>query len=314
MSLLYDQQSPSFELAGLTEVLQQATSLQEEVKYSLRFVHRAHSSSSQASGVFAQDAKSCKVDSLVSDTLVIATDPVTLSCPDNRRKYLSEVRQGCLQSSRVVSVAAGTMLLAATGLLDGRKATIHWQMRERLQRIYPKVVLQDDALFTEEENIYTCAGATGVLDLALRLVEIDCGRSVAAEVASRLLLCQRRSGDARQVSLTLRAQSTATDPIFGLLAWLPEHLVEDLSIGKLARRVAMSPRNFARIFRQQVRMTPGRYVESLRFEAAQRELRDPRRGVAEAAKSSGLGSSEALRRLFMRHLGLTPAKYRKLEG
>ncbi len=314
VSFLYDPLSHSFELAGLTEVLQQATLLQEEIEYSIRIVSYGHSSSSQHPGSPTADSELCNFKSFVSDILVIATNPVAVSCPEVRNRYLEHIRQVCIRSHRVVSMAAGTMLLAATGLLDGRRATIHWEMRECLQRMYPRVLSQADTLFTEEGNIYTCAGATGVLDLALRLVEIDCGRSIAAEIASKLLLHQRRSGDASQVSLTLRAQSTAMSPLCGLLEWLPEHLVEDLSIEKLARRVAMSPRNFARTFRQQVGMTPGRYVETLRFQVAQRELRESRQSVARAAASSGFDNPEALRRVFVRRLGLTPARYRSVES
>ncbi len=313
VSFLQDEMTHSFEIAGLTEVLRQATLLQEDVSYIIRIVRLGCNFSSQAS-LAMRDAESDEVESLAADTLVIAADPLAISSRDVRSRYLHHVRQGCLRSRRVVSVASGTMLLAATGLLDGRKATIHWGMRESLQRMYPKVVLQDNTLFTEEQNIYTCAGATAILDVALRLVEIDCGRLVAASVARRLLLYQRRSGDASQISLALLAQSGAADPIYSLLTWLPGHLVEDLSIEKLARRVAMSPRNFARIFRQQVGMTPARYVESLRFEAALFELRDPRQTVARAAEMCGFANSEALRRLFTRRVGLTPANFRKVAG
>lgn len=244
-----------------------------------------------------------------TDTLVVvAPGDVRNSSLD--REHLAVLRELCSRSRRVVAVAGGTIVLAATGLLDGCKVVAHWALRDSLKRFFPRVLLESDGLYVSDGNIVTCAGGLASADLALKLLEEDLGRKAASVVARRLLLHFRRSGNSRQISYTLQAQAAASDPIFDLLAWLPDHLREDLSVTSLARRTAMSPRNFARTFRSQTGTTPARYVECLRFEAAERELASNQQTVARVAESVGLTNTEALRRLFQRHLGITPRRFR----
>jgi transcriptional regulator GlxA family with amidase domain len=214
------------------------------------------------------------------------------------------------RSRRLASVASGTLLLAEAGLLNGRRATTHWQYQEQLSTRYPRVRLERDVIYVRDANIYTCAGATSGLDLALSMIEEDLGAAVAAQVAQTMLVSFRRSGAAPQISATLRAQQQQAGPIANLLSWLPDNLQQDLSIRKLARRSAMSPRNFARTFRREVGLTPAKHIENLRLEAARFRLESSSLTVDGVAFATGFESSETLRRLFVRRLGITPGRYR----
>jgi transcriptional regulator GlxA family with amidase domain len=243
------------------------------------------------------------------DTVVI-TGPYEPALCNLQPDYLEWLRNLCARSRRIVAVAGGAIYLAALGLLKGRVAVSHWSLHQHLETRYPGTSVRSDILYTQDENIYTCAGALASVDLALRLVEDDRGRAVSTYVAQKLLLPFRRTGVCSQVSSTLLAQDNLSHPISELIAWLPDHLTADLSVSKLARRVAMSPRNFARRFGEQVKMTPARYIEELRFEAAKRELVRRGQSVGGAADSSGFNNVESLRRLFQRRLGTTPKLFR----
>ena len=165
----------------------------------------------------------------------------------------------------------------------------------------------------KDGNCYTAAGGTSALDLALLLVEEDSGSQVALEVAKSMVLFLRRAGDQPQLSETLLAQKAPIGSISNLLVWMADHLDGDLSVSRLAKKVAMSPRNFARTFLRCVGKTPGRHVVDLRLEAAQRHLRQPTLSLSEIAKLSGFKSVEALRRLFNKKFGASPSHFRNTE-
>jgi len=175
-------------------------------------------------------------------------------------------------------------------------------------------LLERDVIYVRDGNLYTCAGATAGLDLALSMIEENLGPSLAMEVAQSMLLSFRRSGDAAQMSAALRAQAVHGSPIVDLLIWLPDHLQEDLSIKSLARRSAMSPRNFARIFTRQVGLTPAKHIENLRLEAARFQLESSELTVEGVAFATGFENSETLRRLFVRRLGVAPGRYRAMKA
>jgi transcriptional regulator GlxA family with amidase domain len=244
------------------------------------------------------------------DTFVI-TGPYGPPPGDLRPVFREWLKQQCLASRRIVSIAGGTAFLASTGLLKGRSVVAHWDLRRHLEGSYSGITVRSDILYTWEGNIYTCAGALATIDLALRLVEDDLGGAAAMHVARRMLVPLRRSPACNQISFTLQAQGEAGTPIADLLAWLPAQLGTDLSIAKLARRVAMSPRNFTRRFAEQIGVSPGRYIEELRFEAAKRELSRQGQSISGAAQVSGFGNTESLRRLFQRRLGITPKLFRE---
>jgi len=228
--------------------------------------------------------------------------------------FLDWLRKQSANSRRFGSVCTGALVLAEAGLLDGRRATTHWNWCGELARNYPRVTVDPDPIYVRDENCYTSAGVTAGIDLALALVEEDLGKSVALQVAQMMVVFLRRPGGQSQFSTTLAAQTCESQPLDDLLAWLPDHLQRDLSVDKLARQAAMSPRNFARLFRQEVGKTPARHIEDLRLEMARRQLEASSLSLDEVAAGSGFTSAEILRRAFGRRLGVTPGQYRASFG
>jgi transcriptional regulator GlxA family with amidase domain len=212
---------------------------------------------------------------------------------------------------RLASVCSGAFVLAEAGLLDGRKATTHWLGTAQLARLYPRVSVVPDAIFVRDGNVYTSAGVTAGIDLALALVEEDLGHATALEVARRLVVFLKRPGGQSQFSSHLAAQTPAPGALRDLPEWIVDNLAADLSVEALAARAAMSPRNFARVFRRETGMTPAKYVERARVDAARRWLEDAALGLEEVAQRCGFGSAEQMRRTFQRHLRVLPIDYRK---
>ena len=228
--------------------------------------------------------------------------------------FLEWLREHSQKARRFGSVCTGALVLAEAGLLDGRRATTHWNWCRDLARDYPQVRVDPDPIYVRDGNCYTSAGVTAGIDLALALVEEDLGSSLALEVARMLVVFLRRPSGQSQFSATLTAQKTENHSLGDLLAWLPDHLHSDLSVHSLARRTAMSPRNFARVFLQEVGATPARHIEDLRLEAARRQLERGTETIEAVADNVGFQSAEVLRRVFDRRLGVTPGQYRASFG
>ena len=214
------------------------------------------------------------------------------------------------RSRRVASVCTGAFLLARAGLLDGRRATTHWSACAALARRHPEISVQPDPIFVRDGDVYTSAGVTAGMDLALALVDEDLGRDVALEVARWLVLFLRRPGGQAQFSAQLAAQAAEREPLRELQGWIPDNLDADLSVPALARRVSMSERNFARAFRNEVGMTPGAYVEAARVERARIALETASEPIEVVAQRTGFGTVETMRRAFRRRLGVSPGDYR----
>jgi transcriptional regulator GlxA family with amidase domain len=211
---------------------------------------------------------------------------------------------------RLGSICTGAFVLAAAGLLDGRQATTHWKWCQRLARAYPQIDVDAEPIFIRDGPVFTSAGITAGMDLALALVEEDFGRDAALWIARHLVLFLRRPGGQSQFSALLDLQAAEREPLRDLQAWVAEHLDEDLSVERLAGRVHMSARNFARVFRRQVGWTPARFVERLRVEAARRRLEESHAGLAQVARECGFGSADSMRRSFLRVLLVGPGDYR----
>lgn len=224
---------------------------------------------------------------------------------------LDRVRTAAARSRRVTSVCTGALVLAAAGLLDGREATTHWAWCDHLARRHPDVTVVPDRIFVRDRDRWTSAGVTAGIDLALALVEDDLGTELAHHAAAHLVVFARRPGGQAQFSVALQAQSARTPALADLLTWLPDHLADDLAVARLAERAAMSPRTFARAFRDEVGTTPAAHVEDLRVEAAKQLLTTTDLTVAAIATRVGLGPSERLHRTFTRRLGTTPGRYRQ---
>jgi len=243
------------------------------------------------------------------DTLIITgTDTPDDALQD--ADLIAWLAQTAPRTRRLVGLCTGTFALAAAGLLDGRRATSHWLFCDDLTRRFPRIQVQRDPIYVRDGAIYTGVGASAGLDLALALVEADVGRRIALGVAKRAVFFLKRPGGQAQFSVQRSAQLAEREPLRELQAWIADHPDADLSVDALARRAAMSPRNFCRVFGRQVGMTPGRFVERVRVEAARRLLEDSARGVPQVAAACGFGSAETMRIAFRRALGVSPKTYR----
>ena len=216
-----------------------------------------------------------------------------------------------LRIRRVGSVCTGAMLLARAGLLDGRRATTHWNWCQTLIKRAPRASVESDPIFVRDENVYTSAGVTAGMDLALALVEEDHGSHLALQVARNLVLYLRRSGGQSQFSAALSLQLTDRKPLRELEAWVLDNLHKPLTVPLLAQRVAMSPRNFARVFIKEMKATPAKFVERLRVEAARRRLEESQNSMEMIAAECGFGNVNSMRNVFQRTLKIAPGQYRR---
>jgi len=212
---------------------------------------------------------------------------------------------------RLGSVCVGSFLLAEAGLLNGRRATSHWRFSKELARRYPMVKVESELVWVKDENIYTSAGISAGIDLALAWVEEDCGAAIAQEVARELVLFLRRSGGQKQLSVSLSAQASEMKAIQELQLWITDNLRKKLAVQVLADRVAMSVRNFERVFTREVGRTPSQYVLQARVEAVRHQLERTDRGLKQIAAACGFGSADVMRRSFSRFVGVTPNQYRQ---
>jgi transcriptional regulator GlxA family with amidase domain len=243
------------------------------------------------------------------DTLICAGGTGVREAARDER-LIRWLKRAAQRSRRTASVCTGAFLLAKAGLLDGKRATTHWSACAALAERYPEVTVEPDPIFVEDDGLYTSAGVTAGMDLALALVDEDLGRDVALEVARWLVLFLRRPGGQCQFSAQLAAQSAEREPLRELQAWIPDNLDSDLSVPALARRVSMSERNFARAFRRELGKTPAAYVEASRVESARIALESGSEAVELVAQRCGFGTVETMRRAFRRRVGVSPGDYR----
>jgi len=243
------------------------------------------------------------------DTLVVIGGLGTRAALESS-ELVEWIARSARRSRRVVSVCSGTYLLAAAGLLDGKRATTHWAECDRLARSFPLVAVERDPIFVHDGDVWTSAGVTAGMDLALALVEDDLGAETARAVARELVMFVQRPGGQAQFSTQLAAQRPKASALAAIDSWIPDHLDEDLAVSTLAARCAMSPRHFARAFRVEFGVTPGSYVAAMRVEAARRLLETSGRGLGDIARVCGFGTIETLHRSFKRALGVTPGQYR----
>lgn len=214
-------------------------------------------------------------------------------------------------AERVMSVCTGAFLLAEAGLLAGRRATTHWAYCDSLARRFPGIEVDSEPIYVRDGNVASSAGVTAGIDLALALVEEDLGRDAALTVARYLVMFLRRPGGQAQFSTQLAAQLAGRRPLREVQHWIADNLNADLSVDALARRAALSPRQFARAFSAEVGVPPGHYVDGVRLEAARRRLEDSDDGIEQIARSCGYGTPESMRRAFVRALAVPPIEYRR---
>ncbi len=230
-------------------------------------------------------------------------------CNDSKR--LSYLSARAKKAGRIVSICTGAFLLAKLGLLDGKRCTTHWRYAQTLAEQYPSVSVCDNAIYIEDGNVFTSAGVTAGIDLALALVERDYGAEIAIETARNLVLYFRRPGNQSQFSAPIELRRKAGDRFQKLHDWLLENISRpELQIETLAEFMAMSPRHFSRCFHTQTGMTPGKYLETIRLEKARELLGNTTHPIKSVAHLCGFQQEERLRRLFIKQLGITPSQYR----
>ncbi len=227
------------------------------------------------------------------------------------RFVLDWLRESEHKIRRIGSICAGAFVLAEAGLLDGKRATTHWMVCDRLAKNYPEIKVEKDPIYVKDGNIYTSAGISTGMDLALAMVEEDFGRDVAVMVARMLVLYLKRPGNQSQFSHFLMHQMVDYEPIKEIQDWILDHLDEELTVEMLAEKALMSPRNFARVFLRETGITPAKYIEKLRLETARRRLEETHLTLDEISNECGVGNADGLRRLFLRHMKTTPSDYRK---
>jgi transcriptional regulator GlxA family with amidase domain len=244
-----------------------------------------------------------------ADTLLIAGGRGQ-SAARGHAELLSWVTRMASRVPRFGSVCTGALILAACGLLQGRRATTHWAYLEELHRLIGNGVCHD-AIYTRDGNLYTSAGVTAGMDMALAMLEEDHGNAVALAVARELVMFLKRPGGQSQFSDHLAAQFSEDAGLRELQLWMLEHLDQDLSVPRLAERLAMSERSFARHFVDGVGIAPAHYVRHLRLNAARRQLEQTNLPLGQIARRCGLGTPETLRRTFIATLGVAPGAYRE---
>jgi transcriptional regulator GlxA family with amidase domain len=243
------------------------------------------------------------------DTLMVAGGGGTDAALHNAA-LRAAILKGATKARRIVSVCTGAFLLAGAGLLKGKRATTHWRSAELLAKFYPETIVEPDAIYVRDGRIWTSAGVTAGMDLALALVREDFGDEMALSIARRHVLFLMRPGGQSQFSAHLASQAAKGGKLSSLLQWIPEHIGQGMDIAALAARANMSERSFARAFVKETGETPARYVERARIDAARRLLAACDLPISIVASRTGFGSEERMRRAFQRHLKISPASFR----
>lgn len=230
---------------------------------------------------------------------------------DRGERLIAWVRRMSERVRRIGTICFGTYILAEAGVLDGRRATTHWDHARDFRARYPAVALDIDSIYVKDGHVYTSAGATAGIDMMLALIEEDFGRSTALRVAQALVLFLKRPGDQAQFSVQLSSKFPDDSDIEAVQSYIHEHPEADLRVQVLAARASMSPRNFSRTFTREIGVAPGRYVEQSRLEIARQQLQESSAPVSEIAERCGYGTADGMRLAFERNLGVSPRAYRQ---
>lgn len=297
------------DVAGPTSVFSTATSLLGRGRgYDVRLVAERAGSILTSSGVTLTAIHALGSIRGEIDTLIV---PGGLpGAIDDAAALVPIVRRLAARTRRLASVCSGAFILSRAGMLDGRAAVTHWAGCEQLRREHPQCRVEEDRIFVRDGNIWTSAGVSTGIDLALAMVEEDHGAQLALDIARWLVVYLRRPGGQSQFSAPLAAQIAERKGLRDLLQWMTDHIEADLSVAALAARASMSERTFARVFAAETRFTPAAYVERLRIDAARRSLETTRKSVKQIARACGFGTVETMHRAFRRSVASTPLQYR----
>jgi transcriptional regulator GlxA family with amidase domain len=303
------------DLGGPLEAFRVATAFgaaaRRQISYKCTVVSSRGGLIDTADGVPLQSQSIRSIDRAEIDTLIV---PGAFLVEDVTRdkaliKWVAKRASHC---RRVCSVCVGSFMLAAAGILKGRRAATHWMHTELLARKHPEIRVEPDAIFVRDGRVWSSAGVTTGIDLALALIEEDCGREVAINVARMLVVYLKRAGGQSQYSALLAAQGeSASDEFVELDRWIAENLTTDLRVESLAERSHMSPRNFARAYATKRGRTPAKAVEAIRLDTARRLLEETDNRIEAIAESCGYGGEEQMRAAFVRVLKVPPREYRR---
>jgi transcriptional regulator GlxA family with amidase domain len=244
------------------------------------------------------------------DTLILQAADEHDECLQDER-FIAWVAKMSTQVRRIVSICTGSFILAEAGVLDGRRATTHWCACDDFRRRYPRVKLEPDPIYVKDGHVYTSAGATSGMDLAIALVEEDYGSELARRVAQGLVMFLRRPGNQAQFSVQVGTEFPDVEGAREIEKYISKNLDGDLRVEALAEAFHMSPRNFTRVFTREVGVAPGRYVEQCRMERARQYLEESAKPLSEVSSRCGYTTPDGLRLAFDRNLGITPSAYRK---
>jgi transcriptional regulator GlxA family with amidase domain len=300
----------SLDILGPVEVFHTAVAMAPEAGYDVSLVVPGAGGRVRLSNGLHMYAEPLPDPPPRHDTLVVAGGRGTREAIHDSA-IVAWVAAAAARARRTTSVCTGAFLLAEAGLLSGRNATTHWRYCASLAGRHPDIGLDPDAVYVRDGDVWTSAGVTAGIDLALALVEEDVGREVALAVARELVVFLRRPGGQSQFSRALAAQQATRPALRELQAWIGGHLDADLSVAALARRANLTERSFSRAFRREVGQTPAAYVEGLRIERARILLEDGAESLHAVARATGFASAEVLRRAFHRRVGVSPAAYRE---
>ncbi|MEM7137851.1 MAG: GlxA family transcriptional regulator [Myxococcota bacterium] len=296
------------DIAGPTNVFTAATRLGAKRGYDVQLAAETPGPVRSAGGVQLLATRSIATIRGNIDTLLV---PGGIGVGAAGRGTVPHLQRLAKRSRRVVGVCSGAFLLAEAGLIDNRRVATHWSACDALAEYYPRCEVDKDAIFVRDGRIWTSAGVTAGMDLALALLEEDLGSAAALDVARWLVMYLRRPGGQSQFSAPLEAQAAERDPISKLVCWIREHLRDDLSVPRLARQAGLSERHFARVFARETGKTPAAYVQQIRIEAARGALESSTQSVKEIANRCGFANPETLHRAFQREIGATPLQYRQ---
>ncbi|MBP6013030.1 MAG: GlxA family transcriptional regulator [Alphaproteobacteria bacterium] len=305
----------SLDAAGPAQVFGSANQSLGREAYRIKFVAAVPGAVMTSAG-FALYADSLRtVPAKSVDTLLCPggeEEPLRAAARD--KALMRWINEAAHAAKRACSVCSGAFLLASTGILSGRNAATHWASTAELQKRFPDITVDPESIYVTDGKCWTSAGVTTGIDMALALVEADHGREIAMAVARRLVVYMRRPGHQTQFSAALKAQDVKDDKLANLASWVEANLTKRLDVETLAARVAMSPRSFHRHMQDELKVSPAKFVESVRLDAARRWLDEAKLDLATVAARAGFSGPDHLIRAFARRFGVTPAAYRQIHG
>ncbi len=303
----------SLDAVGPAQVFGSANQTLRREAYRIKFVATEPGAVPTSAG-FALHAESLRAIPAKSiDTLLCPggeEEPLRAALRD--KALMRWINDAARTAKRACSVCSGAFLLASTGILSGRNAATHWGSTAELQQRFPDIKVDPQSIYVTDGKCWTSAGVTTGIDMALALVEEDHGRDVAMAIARRLVVYMRRPGHQTQFSTALNAQDVKDDKLADLSSWVEENLTKRLDVETLAARVAMSPRSFHRHMQDELRVSPAKFVEGIRLDAARRWLDDGKLDLGNVAARAGFSGPDHLIRAFSRRFGVTPAAYRQI--